>query len=260
MKTWRFAALLAVLAVTGVAVRGARADIAAYGGIVDLRADGDTFIVKHHHDWSRATEASRYKMISTHQDPFRSDNDYANVAWYSRADGRRHRQMPSPALTWLGVSPDSRYVIGLSNVKLYNPYQLVVYNRAGELLLKRHIGAQVACLTPEKYRELRHSHPRQFEMLKESIWTKAGVVYVDFITMDMPTRLGQLWDTLFDFVCLSPFSPNFSESVSNWVGWYDEKSPAPVVIENAGQPVAIRLKDPKGLEFTMPFRLEQPSQ
>lgn len=260
MQTWRFAVLLAVLAVTGVALRGARADRTGYDSIVDLHADGDTFIVKHHHDWSRATEVSRYKMITTHQDPFRGDNDYAYVAWYSRGDGRRLRQIPSPALTWLGVSPDSRYVIGLSNVKEYNPYQLVVYNRTGELLLKRHIGPQVACLTPEKYRELRHSHSRQFEMLKEGIWTKDGVVYVDFLTADMPTRLGQLWETLFVFVCSSPFSPNFSESVSNWVYWYDEKSPAPVVVENAGQPVAIRLKDPKGVEFTMPFKLEQPSR
>jgi hypothetical protein len=260
MKTWRLAVLLAVLAVTGIALREARADRIGYASIVDLRADGDTFIVKHHHDWSEATRASRDKMITTHQDPFRSDNDYAYVAWYSRDDGRRLRQMPSPALTWLGVSPDSRYVIGLSNVKHDNPYQLVVYNRAGELLLKRHIGPQVACLTPEKHRELRHSYPRQFEILNESIWTKDGVVYVDFLTMDMPTRLGHLWDTLYSFVCLSPFSTNFSESVSNWVGWYDEKFPAPMVIENAGQPVAIRLKDPKGIEFTMPFRLEQPSQ
>jgi hypothetical protein len=115
-------------------------------------------------------------------------------------------------------------------------------------------------LTPEKYRELRHSHSRQFELLNEGIWTKDGVVYVDFLTMDMPTRLGQLWDTLLPFVCPSPFSPNFSESVTNWVHWYDEKFPAPVVLENAGQPVAIRLKDPKGIEFTMPFRLERPSQ
>ncbi|GEM_PF-6710824 len=193
MKAWRLAVLLAVLAVTGIALREARADRTGYASIVDLRADGDTFIVKHHHDWSEATRASRYKMIATHQDPFRADNDYAYVAWYSRGDGRRLRQMPSPALTWLGVSPDSRYVIGLSNVKHDNPYQLVVYNRADELLLKRHIGSQVACLTPEKYRELRHAHPRQFELLNESIWTKDGVVYVDFMTMDMPTRLGQLW-------------------------------------------------------------------
>ena len=260
MKSWRFAVLLAVIAVMGVALRGARADFAAYQSIVDLRADGDTFIVKHHHDWSRTTQDSRYKMITTHQDPFRSDNDYANIAWYSRGDDRLLRQMPSPALTWLGVSPDSRYVIGLSNVMLDNPYQLVVYNRAGDLLLKRHIGPQVACLTPEKYRELHRSHSRQFELLNEHIWTKDGVVYVDFLTADMPTRLGQLWNTLFPFVCRSPFSPNFSQSVTNWVGWYDEKSPAPVVVENAGQPVAIRLKDPKGIEFAMPFRLEQPSQ
>ncbi len=46
---------------------------------------------------------------------------------------------PSPALTYLWISPDSEYVVGLSSVKLNNLYQLVVWRRDGTpLLLARH--------------------------------------------------------------------------------------------------------------------------
>lgn len=236
------------------------ADSVAYQGIVDLRAEATDFVVTHHHDWSDATRTSRQRMIETHQDPFRDDNDYAYLAWHSRDDGRLLRRQPGPALTWLGVSSDSRYVIGLSRVMLDNPYQLVVYDRAGQLLLKRHIGPRVACLTLSRYRQLRRAYPRQFEFLKERVWTAGGVVYVDYLTMDMPRRLGLLWVALYPSVCPSPLSANLSESVTNWVFWYDQTDPAPEVVERAGQPVVLRLKDPKGQLFTVPFLLEVPRE
>jgi hypothetical protein len=259
MKVAHIALALTVLLGTSPAVPFASGDRSAYQGVVDLRAAGDDFIVVHHHDWSEATRASRHRMIRTHQNPFRDDNDYAHIAWRSRDGGRLLRRRPGPALTWLGVSLDSRYVIGLSKVMLDNPYQLVVYDRAGELLLKRHIGPEVACLTPGRYRELRRTYARQFESLNERVWTAGGVVYVDYLTMDMPRRLGPLWDALYPAVCRSPLSPNFSQTVTNWIFWYDEADPTPEVVEQAGQPMALRLKDPKGQVFAVPFRPDLPS-
>jgi hypothetical protein len=47
--------------------------------------------------------------------------------------------VPCPALTHIWISPDSEYVIGISNVMLRNPYQLVVFNRAGDRLLERNM-------------------------------------------------------------------------------------------------------------------------
>lgn len=258
MQTMKAVALVGLLLVGDAALGSTRADISAYQKIVDLRAEGDDFIVLHRHDWSGTTAAKRNEMMRTHQDPFRDDNDYAYVAWYSRHDGRRLRQLPSPALTWLGVSPDSRYVIGLSKVMLDNPYQLVVYSRTGELLLKRHIAAEVACLTPGRYRELRRSYSNEFQSLLGRVWTSGGVVYVDYLTTDMPRRLGRLWDALYPSTCPSPWSPNFSQSVTNSVYWYSEDDPAPEVVETEGKPTGVRLKDTKGYSVVIPFRLEEP--
>jgi hypothetical protein len=46
---------------------------------------------------------------------------------------------PVPALTYIWISRDSKYIVGISNVKLWNPYQLVVFSRSGDRLFERKI-------------------------------------------------------------------------------------------------------------------------
>ena len=55
--------------------------------MVDLHAQSDLLTVAHHHDWSPATHDARWKMISTTQDPFSADNDYAWLAVRDRTTG-----------------------------------------------------------------------------------------------------------------------------------------------------------------------------
>lgn len=82
-------------------------------------------------------------------------------------------------------------------------------------------------------------------------------MFVDYDLLS-PKALGPLGQALAMHACPSPLSAAFSESVTNSVTWYDEKDPAPVVLETAGVPSGVRLKDPKGVLFTVPFRLEAP--
>jgi hypothetical protein len=145
----RVAGVLAAVLVAAFITAPAGADIMAYGRVVTLEAEGDTFLVRHWHDWSGKTRGSRGRMMATHRDPFRVDNDYAHVEWRARDGGKRLRQMPSPALTWLGVTPDQRYVVGLSSIKHVNPYQLAVWDREGNLLLKRRIAGAQPPLVPD---------------------------------------------------------------------------------------------------------------
>lgn len=44
---------------------------------------------------------------------------------------------PVPALSYIWISPDAKYVVGISNIKLWNPYQLVIYRKFGDRLLER---------------------------------------------------------------------------------------------------------------------------
>jgi hypothetical protein len=116
-------------------------DIVSYSKIVDLRAETGVVVAEHHHDWSRATQEARWKMDSTTKDPFTAENTYSYLRLLDRASGRELFKKPVPALTHLWISPDSRYVVGLSNVKLSNPYQLVVFSRSGRRILERSITA-----------------------------------------------------------------------------------------------------------------------
>jgi hypothetical protein len=81
-------------------------------------------------------------------------------------------------------------------------------------------------------------------------------VYVDYDSLS-PRQHAALWRALQPHDCRSPFSPAFSESVTNSIHWYDEKDPAPAVLEEGGVPTGVRLRDPAGRPFTVPFRLER---
>jgi hypothetical protein len=117
----------------------AHADRVGYSGVVDLSAAIETLRAEHHHDWGSATHAARWKMISTTKNPFTADNDYSSLRLYDKRTGVELFRRPVPALTHIWISPDSEYVVGVSNVMLWNPYQLVVFNRAGDRLLERNM-------------------------------------------------------------------------------------------------------------------------
>lgn len=116
-------------------------DAVSYSKVVDLRAESAAVVAQHHHDWSQATRDARWKMISTTKDPFTAENTYAYLRLVDRASGRELFKKPVPALTHLWISPDSRYVVGLSSIKLNNPYQLVVFSRSGRRVLEKSITA-----------------------------------------------------------------------------------------------------------------------
>lgn len=234
----------------------ARADATGYNRVVHLEARGDTFVVRHQHDWSGRTREARERMMASGRNPFTAANTYASLTWLGRS-GDVVRTMPSPALTWLGVTADSRYVVGLSAIKVDNPYQLVVYDREGTLLLKRHIAATVACLTPQRFRQLGARLAPAADLLEDRIWQGDGRVYVDYDSLS-PREHAGLWSALRSHDCRSPFSAAISESATNAVRWFDEKDPAPAVLEEGGVPTGVRVRDPKGATFTVPFRLDVP--
>lgn len=129
----------AVLTVSGLA---ALADMVGYAKIVDIRAESATTLAEHHHDWSRATEPARFKMITTTKNPFTAENTYSYLRVVDKGSGRELFRAPVPALTQLWISPDSRYVVGISNIQLWNPYQLVVFTRTGRRVLEKAFGGE----------------------------------------------------------------------------------------------------------------------
>jgi hypothetical protein len=112
----------------------ARADSRGYGEVVDVKVETDQLIAEHHHDWGASSHRARWKMISSDQNVFTSENTYSFLRVIDRNSNVQKFRVPVPALRHLWISPDSDLIVGVSDVKLWNPIQLVVFNASGTLL------------------------------------------------------------------------------------------------------------------------------
>jgi hypothetical protein len=229
------------------------ADSIGYGDTVRLKVVSQHFIIYHYHNWSQATTESRYKMISTNQDPFTDANDYAYIECFDKKTGKRIFKKPSSALTKIEISKDEKYIIGISNIMVWNPYQLIIYSTNGELIKKRHIASEEAKLTKEQFAKFKNEFPEQFIYLNKTgkIFKNDSAYIIDFVSMNMPTELGKAWDELYKYITPNHLSSNFSESVTNWVWWFYEKTPCIVFNYQENMLVSISLLDPKQKRITI---------
>jgi hypothetical protein len=246
----RWLAVPAAIAATATLIAPpAVADDASYDEVRDVTAETAELRAVHHHDWSEATSRKRWKMISSHHDPFRADNDYASLEVTDRKTGRRLFRAPVPALTRLWISPDSRHILGLSEIMVWNPYQLVLYDRDGHLLFRRHIASEEAVFTPREYEQLLFRFPKAKSEIERLTTREGDRVFVD---LGDPHRLHGAWDTLYRHLHRSHYSTHFSETVTNFVYWLDPRDPRPQLIESDGHVTAVELSDPEGVRFRIP--------
>lgn len=190
----RVAIRTAALLVGLIVAFASRADRVLYEGVADLKAETDLIRAEHHHDWGRDTEKARWKMFSGTRDPFTADNTYSYLRVTERKTGRVLFTRPVPALTYLWISPDSKYVVGLSDIQLWNPYQLVVFTRNGDRVFER--------------------------SMTENPW------------------------------------PGISKTVTNWVYWYMEPTPA-IRLTQSGADVTLTIEDRRGTPRDFRFTLDK---
>ena len=230
-----------------------RADHVGYSEVLTVETNSDRLLVRHVHDWSDRTREARYLMISTHLDPFRSDNTYAYIECFEQGSNRKRFKLPSPALTYLWISPGSKYIVGLSKIQLWNPYQLVIWDTSGTLLFKEHISPEGACLSEREYDSLILGNSDLWTVFSERTIRRKDSLFVDYQLMGTPDLLGKsLWEFLYAHTCRSPYSKNFDESVTNWVWWYNEEKPDIRCIEDKGSLTAISLLDINGQRIVIP--------
>jgi hypothetical protein len=110
----------------------AHADRVGYYKVIDLWTETSAVRAEHHHDWGKATRDEGWEIFGT-------GNDYSYLRLVDRATGAELFRRPVPALTHIWISPNSKYVVGISNVMARNPYQLVVFGRSGDRLLERNM-------------------------------------------------------------------------------------------------------------------------
>lgn len=253
-----FAQLLLLFVVLFTMARSCGADGVGYAARRTVELRNDRYSVVHFHDWSEQTRETRFTLIGklNHYESYFSSasNTFAYVKVYDRSTGNLVFRSPTPALTHLWVSPDSRYLVGLSNVKLWNPYQLIVFSLPdGKLVYKEHIASEVCTFTPEQLNQFFQQYPKAKIYLQQRTKQIGQMMYVDAYTIDMPTVVEKAaFDVLFYHRVPNPYSPNFRESVTNWMDWFDKKRPV-VELQNENSGLVLTLRDPKGGPFRVPL-------
>jgi len=214
----------------------------------------EKYLFVHRHDWSESTIKKRRKMFFGDQNPFSRKNDYS---WIECVDVDSNRVLftkPVPALTYLYVSPDSRFIIGLSNIKFLNPVQMVVFNSSGDMLFNTQITSQEVKMTMEEFFTFKTKHSETVKRLSslKRLYENNEHVYINF-SMIKGIRQ-KTWLYLFNWISRSHLSKNFSESVTNFIDWYKEPDPEIQLKYENEKLTVVSLLDPAGERFEIKIK------
>ncbi len=211
----------------------------------------DKIIVNHSYNWSNLDLIK--KLIRIDEDLiFSEKNDFSYIRLTNDSTAVVEWKRPSPALTKIFISENSEYIIGLSNIKYHNPYQLVVLNRKGEIIFRMHIAAMEAKLSHLEYKAFLKEYNSQNLLLKRKYRLKMtpNFVFIDFTEENMEDSLGKsCWEFLNLHSEKSHLSQGFSESEKKFVYWFKEPDPKLKFIFNGVQLERISLLDPKSSRF-----------
>ena len=133
---------------------------------------------------------------------------------------------------------------------LHNPYQLVIWDKSGNLIHKEHISSNVAQLSKKELTIFLNKYPNIKSIIDSRKFTFKNKIYVDYSILGMPNLIGSdAWGDLYDYDCPHPYSSNFSESVTNWVNWYNSDNPGIKILKDSKKKLIISIIDPKGKRF-----------
>lgn len=228
-----------------------KSDPFGYDLIISFEVETENLRIIHYHNWSDSTRESRFKMISTDQNPFTPENNYAYVMAIDKKSNDTLFKSPSPALTHIEVSDDEQYIISITNIMLWNPFQLVAYNLKGDVVYKRHITSIEAKLDSADFKYFQNNYLKGFKHLQEldRIHLYKGYYYIDFLSANMPTKIEEVWNYLIKLKSNNHLSDDFSETTSNYIFWYQESDPKLEICSLPNKLDYISLLDPEGKRF-----------
>jgi hypothetical protein len=221
------------------------ADSVAYTGKSTISAVRGNFGVVHMHDWSSEKIPTLFADLTYHEAFLGEANDFSFIQLFD-ANQKSIFLKPSPALTVIWISPDSKFIVGLSNVMLNNPYQLIIWRIDGTLVYKKHISASVAKISKTDLEDFYQKYPAARAIFRDRYTTHNGVGYLDYNILGVPNVIGdEAWHYLYARDTPNPYSDDFSSSVTNWINWFDEKDPQLAITETKNT-ISLSLRSPSG--------------
>lgn len=175
---------------------------------------------------------------------FTSDNDFSYIEFIDR-NGKVLMHEPSPALTQLAIHEDS-YFVGLSNIKSYNTYQIVVWNGNGSIIYKKRLESYVAKMTLDEKRDFKKNFPNANKLLAPFFFHHKNNVYCSCLGLGAQNKIKkEAWAFLWNRRVKHPTIYS-SESVSNFIDWmkfpltFDKKNNL-IIPTQKGEPIIIPL-------------------
>ncbi|PPD55461.1 MAG: hypothetical protein CTY10_06940 [Methylotenera sp.] len=222
------------------------ADGASHGGRHEIAIDGCCGSLRHVHNWNNEENRKLFFDFQNHEKIFSASNSFSYVEYIDRS-GKVLFHYPSPAYSKLWSHHDQIFV-GMSDIMLYNPYQLVVWKRDGTILYKAHFSSTVAEFSSDKLIEFKSKHPQSYEFMKKFFFDYKGKKYCDFMYLGMPNQIGkEAWKFLHDTSKPHPYVSS-SETTSNLVMWTGDREPEIdrengnlIIYPHKGDPIVIEL-------------------
>tara|TARA_B100000809_G_scaffold41675_1_gene36278 strand:- start:15 stop:773 length:759 start_codon:yes stop_codon:yes gene_type:complete len=252
MKTFYLKYLAALVLLTLISSKPN--DWRRYSRIVKIKTESNDFVVKHYHNWKLTTNnqdcKKSAKMINS---PFESASGCAYMVCFNKENLKDSIIFPSSALNHILISKNQKYIVGLSNIKIGNPYQLLVWNIKGELIYKRHISSIEAKLTQTDFEYFKKNHPSSYNAILENnlLVKKGGNYHIDFTAL---TSKDDSWKYLYSHQSPNYLSNNFSESVTNFIEWYNQDNPNLKLNYSFNKLSSISLLDPDEKRITIELK------
>lgn len=186
------------------------------------------------------------RLMDPEKSPTDTFNPGSKIALYKEGKIRIWAR-DCPLLTQVWISDDSRYIVGLSSIKFFNPIQLVVYDREGNLLHAQSMFAQGARFTPEELQE----NPLGFLASSAGRLEHEGFVYLNILGSSLRSEEPMQSD-IEQRTVQNPLSSSFAETPNNYVYWFDQEDPQLSIREVEGK-AFLTFADPLGQLITLPL-------
>lgn len=225
----------------------ALAEVFSYGGRHEIAIDVMYGSFRHVHNWSTQKNKELFFDFANHEKYFSPENDFSYVEYIDRS-GNVLFHSPAPALSILWSFNDQIFV-GISNVKLRNPYQLVVWDADGKVLYKAHFSADVVKFTTLQLFEFKEKYPEADELLSSHYFSYHNLTYCDCLYVGKPHQLSkEAWDYITKLSDKHPYVYS-SETVTNNIYWLggapkvDEENHTLIIPTQKSDPIVIKLPD-----------------
>jgi len=157
-------------------------------GILDINTENEKYVVLH---------VFSYKYLNYYKDAdlskihFDKNNHYGYLKCIDKISGKEVFNIPSPPLNYLWISPDSKYIVGLSKIKCMNESQLVIVNIKGELIYNKTVLGISIKFSIKEYNDFLKKYPKISKLDNSKVYKMGEYIYIipscKVISFDLPS-------------------------------------------------------------------------